>query len=78
GSTRHSLRGGFHAYFALSPVSGSLATVVSATPERRRELGASFGAPGPRNFTSASTSFVRASEEALRRLAATASPPRVS
>src|SRR4051812_48269382 len=72
GSTRHSLRDGLHAYIAISPVSGLLATVVRAMREHRHELGASLGAPGPRNFTSARTSFVRTSEEALRPLAAIA------
>nr|WP_083795002.1 hypothetical protein [Bradyrhizobium sp. ORS 278] len=49
--TRHSPRDGFHAYGALSPVSGCLATVALGIITRG--LGASFGAPGPRVFTSA-------------------------
>ena len=76
GTTRPSLRDGFHAYSALSPVSGSLATVVVGIITR--ELDASLGAPGPQSFTSASASFVRTPKDMLRALAATASPPHVS
>ncbi|CCD94962.1 conserved hypothetical protein [Bradyrhizobium sp. ORS 375] len=49
---RPSLRDGVNAYFALSPVSGVLATVARA-PRQRHGLDASFGAH-PRDFTSES------------------------
>ncbi len=55
-TSRHSPRDGFHAYVAISPVSGSLATVALGIIARR--LGASIGAPGPRVFTSANLPFV--------------------
>ncbi|WP_210161262.1 hypothetical protein, partial [Bradyrhizobium sp. ORS 285] len=57
-STRPSLRDGLNGYGALSSVSGCLATVARAMRQHRRELDASFGAPGPRAFTSAPVSFV--------------------
>src|SRR6266702_495038 len=44
---RHSLRNGFTAYNALSPVTGFLATVISGT---YRKLDASTGASGPHDF----------------------------
>jgi hypothetical protein len=46
---RPSPRNGFTAYFALSPVTGFLATVI---PEKlpSPELDASIGAPGPHDF----------------------------
>ena len=46
---RHSLRNGFTAYSALSPVTGFLATVA---PKKlaSRELDASIGASGPHDF----------------------------
>ena len=46
---RPSLRNGFTAYFALSPVTGFLATVI---PEKlaSQELDASIGASGPHDF----------------------------
>ncbi len=72
-TSRHSPRDGFHAYVALSPVSGFLATVAVRIIITRR-LGASFGAPGPRVFTSASLPFVGEHEARCSALAATASP----
>ncbi|MGJ5025240.1 hypothetical protein ACQR1I_00225 [Bradyrhizobium sp. HKCCYLS2038] len=72
-TSRHSPRDGFHAYGALSPVSGLLATVVRAMRQHRRELDASFGAPGPRVFTSASLPFVGEHHARCSKLAATAS-----
>src|SRR5438874_4422024 len=49
-SIRHSLRNGFTAYFELSPVIGSFATVI---PEKlaSQELDASTEASGPHDFT---------------------------
>nr|WP_246739915.1 hypothetical protein [Bradyrhizobium aeschynomenes] len=80
-NARPSLRDGFHAYGALSPVSGLIATVVSGIIITRG-LGASFGAPGPHAFASApSRSSAHPKEhprDTLRLLAAIASPPRVS
>src|SRR6266851_7820363 len=48
-SIRPSLRNGFTAYNALSPVTGFLATVI---PEKlaSQKLDASIGAPGPHDF----------------------------
>jgi hypothetical protein len=48
-ASRPSLRSGFTAYFALSPVNGSFATVA---PEKLapQELDASTAAPGPHDF----------------------------
>nr|WP_162093036.1 hypothetical protein [Bradyrhizobium sp. ORS 278] len=70
--TRHSPRDGFHAYAAISPVSGFLATVtiriIVTGP-----FGASFGAPGPRVFTSASLPFVGGHQARCSKPAATAS-----
>jgi hypothetical protein len=53
---RHSLRNGFTAYFELSPVTGSFATVACAhsshwTPCDIAKLDASTGASGPHDFT---------------------------
>ena len=49
GASRPSLRSGFTAYFVLSPVNGSFATVI---PERltSQELDASTAASGPHDF----------------------------
>jgi len=63
---------------SLPGAPGFLATVIHAARQRRRERNTSIGVSGRCDFTSARASFVRTSEEALRRLAATASPPRVS
>ncbi|MGJ4993116.1 hypothetical protein ACQR0Z_01780 [Bradyrhizobium sp. HKCCYLS3077] len=72
--TRHSPRDGFHAYVAISPVSGLLATVTLRLI-MTTELDASIGAPGPRVFTSASLPFVGERKARCSKLAATASPP---
>ena len=50
GASRPSLRNGFTAYFVLSPVNGSFATVA---PEKlaSQELDASTAASGPHDFT---------------------------
>ncbi|CAL76467.1 Hypothetical protein BRADO2649 [Bradyrhizobium sp. ORS 278] len=74
--TRPSLRDGFHAYRALSPVSGLIATVVGGIIITR-ELDASIGAPGPHAFASASR---RSSTQPKLRCDMTAAiaPPRVS
>ncbi|WP_284418800.1 MULTISPECIES: hypothetical protein [unclassified Bradyrhizobium] len=69
---RHSLRDGFHAYFALSPVPGLLATVAIGIIITRR-LGIGFGMPGPRDFTSASCRSSARHHSTLRHPAATAS-----
>src|ERR1041384_7486968 len=50
GGTRPSLRDGVTAYFELSLVTGSLATITRKTRKRLCELGASIGAPGPHDF----------------------------
>ncbi|MGJ4999286.1 hypothetical protein ACQR0Z_33010 [Bradyrhizobium sp. HKCCYLS3077] len=71
--TRHSPRDGFHAYVAISPVSGLVATVASRIIMTRR-LSASVGAPGPRVFTSASLPFVGEHHTRCSKLTATASP----
>src|SRR5258708_31631445 len=47
GGIRPSLRNGFTAYFALSPVTGFLATVTCGSLHK---LDASIGAPGPHDF----------------------------
>jgi hypothetical protein len=47
-STGHSLRDGVTAYFVLSPVTGSFATVVCGNSFRK--LDASVGASGPHDF----------------------------
>ena len=62
---RHSPRDGFHAYLALSPVSGLLATVAVRIIVTRR-LDASIGAPGPRDFTSATCRSPARCESTLR------------
>jgi len=56
-SIRHSLRNGFTAYNALSPVNGSFATVA---PEKlaSQELDASTAASGPHDFTVRSRAVV--------------------
>src|SRR6266571_4552157 len=46
-SIRHSLRNGFTAYNAISPVNGFLATVIGGT---YRQLDASTAASGPHDF----------------------------
>jgi hypothetical protein len=46
---RPSLRDGVTAYFALSPVTGFFATVISRMSPPAK-LGASIGAPGPHDF----------------------------
>nr|WP_246739243.1 hypothetical protein [Bradyrhizobium aeschynomenes] len=71
GQTRPSLRDGLHAYVALSSVSGLLATVTQRIIIPAG-LGASIGAPGPRNFASAPQ---RSSHAAFR---GHRSPPHVS
>ncbi|CCD86437.1 hypothetical protein [Bradyrhizobium sp. ORS 285] len=68
--TRHSPRDGFHAYVAISPVSGLVATVAPRIIMTRK-LDASVGAPGPRVFTSASLPFVGEHQPA----AANSQPP---
>ncbi|MGJ5204257.1 hypothetical protein [Bradyrhizobium sp. HKCCYLR20261] len=72
--TRHSPRDGFHAYVAISPVSGLLATVTLRLI-MTTELDASIGAPGPRVFTSASLPSVGERKARCSKLAATASHP---
>src|SRR6266576_3353145 len=47
GTTRHSPRNGFTAYFALSPAIGLVVTVICASSRR---LDASFGASEPHDF----------------------------
>ena len=49
GASRPSLRNGFTAYFVLSPVNGSFATVVPGKLVSR-ELDASIAASGPHDF----------------------------
>ena len=61
---RPSLRSGFTAYFVLSPVNGSFATVV--TQKRSAQLDASTAASGPHDFA---VRFMRA------RLAPMSRPP---
>jgi hypothetical protein len=70
---RLSLRSGFTAYFALSPVTGFFVTVIGAMREHRRQLDASIGAPGPHDF--AVRAFRQSSPPSP---ASTASNPRVS
>ncbi|MGJ4931156.1 hypothetical protein ACQR1I_33845 [Bradyrhizobium sp. HKCCYLS2038] len=72
-TSRHSPRDGFHAYGALSPVSGLLATVIGGIIITR-QFGASLGAPGPRVFTSASCRSSASPSARCSKLAATASP----
>ena len=48
GASRPSLRSGFTAYFVLSPVNGSIATVVGGISPA--QLSASTAAPGPHDF----------------------------
>jgi hypothetical protein len=59
---RHSLRDGFKRLYALSPGTGLIAPVASTMRKHRCPLGISTGMPGPRDFTSASASFVGASD----------------
>ena len=49
GASRPSLRSGFTAYFVLSPVNGSFAT-VAPKKHASRELDASTAASGPHDF----------------------------
>jgi hypothetical protein len=67
-SIRPSLRNGFTAYFALSPVTGFLATVI---PEKlaSQKLDASIGASGPHDFA------VRVSHARLRDISVHRIPP---
>jgi hypothetical protein len=51
---RHSLRNGFTAYIALSPVTGFLAT-VARKKLASQELDTSIGVSGPHDFTVRST-----------------------
>src|SRR6266481_4748610 len=67
GTTRHSPRNGFTAYFALSPAIGLVVTVICASSRR---LDASFGASEPHDFAvRQQTAFVS------RAAASTASRP---
>jgi hypothetical protein len=68
---RHSLRNGFTAYSALSPVTGFFATVA---PEKlaSHELDASVGASGPHDFA------VRVCTVRQRHVGVHRIPPRVS
>jgi hypothetical protein len=74
---RHSPRDGFHAYVALSSVSGLLATVAVRIIVTRR-LDASIGASGPRDFTSATSRSSARHRSALRHDRSHRIPPRVS
>ncbi|ABQ38248.1 MAG: hypothetical protein EKK32_27515 [Bradyrhizobiaceae bacterium] len=69
-TNRPSLRDGVNAYSAISPVSGLLAT-VARPPRQRPGLDASFGAPGPRDFTSGR----QRSSTLMRTLPSRPSPP---
>jgi hypothetical protein len=62
---RHSLHDGFNAYIALSLGTG---LDCPHRPHRssRCGLSASVGAPGPHDFMSATTSFVRTNDRARR------------
>ena len=51
GASRPSLRSGFTAYFVLSPVNGSFATVAPQEALLPKELDASTAASGPHDFT---------------------------
>ena len=50
GASRPSLRSGFTAYFVLSPVNGSFATVAPQEALLPKELDASTAASGPHDF----------------------------
>ena len=63
---RHSLRDGLHAYTQSPWCAGSLATMVHAARQRRRELDTSFGVSGRCDFTSAAMPFVRTLGSMLR------------
>ena len=71
GGIRPSLRNGFTAYFALSPVNGSFATVA---PEKlaSRELDASTAASGPHDFAVRNQATLVSRSHRVHRI-----PPRV-
>src|SRR5437016_8022201 len=68
GTTRHSPRNGFTAYFALSPATSFVVTVVCASSRR---LDASFGASEPHDFAVRVSTFVK------RAISVHRIPPRV-
>src|ERR1700759_5509666 len=59
-NNRPSPRNGFNGVYVLSPGTGFLAPVNSATRERCRRLSASTGTPGPHDLAVRMMLFVRA------------------